>query len=156
MSRKSDTEGRATEILGPVIEDMGYELVYVRFLAERGRPILRFFIDKPGGVGIDDCERVSREIDTIIEVEEVVSGSYVLEVSSPGLDRPLFGPADYVRFEGKLAKVKTSEPIGGNKVFRGRITSPTDEGFTLVPDDAGENVFIDYSRVVKANLEVEF
>jgi len=156
LSRKSDTESRAAQVIGPVIEDMGYEFVYVRFLTERGRPILRFFIDKPGGVGIDDCERVSREIDTVIEVEEVVSGSYVLEVSSPGLDRPLFGPPDYIRFDGSLVKVKTAAPGGGSTVIKGRIKSPIEEGFTLAPLDGGEEVFINYSQVKKANLEVEF
>ncbi len=145
----------ARRIAQPVISDMGYELVDVKFVTEGKRPCLRFYIDREGGVGIDDCQAVSREIDTLIEVEEIIKGSYVLEVSSPGLDRPLYKPADYVRFEGSLAKVRTKEPLDGQKVFLGRIDSAGDESFNLITGN-GKVYEISYSQVEKARLEVEF
>ncbi len=147
---------KARLVAGPVIEGLGYELVDLKFVCEGGRWCLRFFIDKPGGVGIDDCETVSREIDTLLEVEEVVSGPYVLEVSSPGLDRPLMKPADFERFEGSLAKIRTREPLNGQKVFVGRIASPGTDGFDIVLSEGGKALHIQYAQVQKANLEVEF
>lgn len=145
----------ARRVAGPVIEEMGYELVDLKFLFEGSRWHLRFFIDKEGGVGIKDCEAVSREIDTLLEVEDFISGPYVLEVSSPGLDRPLFTPADYARFKGRLAKVRTKVPVEGQKVHIGRIDSPEDTGFYIVTDK-GKAYKIEYGQVDKAHLEVEF
>ena len=146
----------ARRVAGPVIEGMGYEIVDVLFLMEAGRWRLRFFIDKPGGVGLSDCEAVSREVDTLIEVEGVVTGPYTLEVSSPGLDRPLRFPADYARFDGCLAKVKTKEKVEGQKVFIGRIGSPGEDGFDITEKDSGKVYHIEYGQVEKARLEVEF
>ena len=145
----------ARRIAEPVINDMGYELADVKFVTEGKRPCLRFFIDKEGGVGINDCQAVSREIDTLIEVENIIKGSYVLEVSSPGLDRPLYKPSDYIRFEGSLAKVRTREPLDGQKVFLGRIGSAGEEGFNIITEN-GKVYEILYNQVEKARLEVEF
>jgi len=145
----------ARRVAGPVIEELGYELVDVKFVTEAGRWHLMFFIDKEGGVGLNDCEKVSREVDTLIEVEDFIPGHYVLEVSSPGLDRPLFSPRDYVRSEGRLAKVKTREAVDGQKVFLGRIDAPDDTGFGIITAD-GKAYRIEYAQVVDAHLEVEF
>ena len=139
----------------PAIEDLGYELVDLQFLFEDGRWRLRFFIDKPGGVGINDCEAVSREVETLIEVEDILSVPYAVEVSSPGLDRPLFKPADYVRFEGSLAKIRTTEPLDGQKVFLGRIESVGEDGFSITTAD-NKTYYIEYGQVERARLEVEF
>lgn len=147
---------RARMVAGPAMEGLGYELVDVKFVNEGGRWRLRFFIDRPGGVGIADCETVSREIETLLEVEDVVPGSYALEVSSPGLDRPLMKPADFERFEGSLARIKTREPVNGQKVFVGRIASPGAEGFDLVLSEGKTTLHILYGQVQKANLEIEF
>lgn len=146
----------ARRVVGPVIEEMGYELADIKFIMESGRWRLQFFIDKPGGITIDDCEAVSREIDTLLEVEDVIQGAYVLEVSSPGLDRPLYNPADYMRFNGKLAKVKTKVAIEGQKALTGRIDSPDEEGFNLIINEGEKSVYIKYGQVEKARLEVEF
>ena len=145
----------ARRVAGPVIEDMGFELAEVRFVMEAGRWRLQFFIDREGGVGINDCERVSREVETLLEVENVVEGAYVLEVSSPGLDRPLHTPGDFKRFAGRLAKVRTKELIGGQKVFNGRIDEPAEAGFNIITE-GGKVVHIGYEQVEKARLEVEF
>ena len=145
----------ARRVAGPVISEMGYELVEVKFVMEAGRWRLRFFIDREGGVGINDCEAVSREVETLLDVENVVDGPYSLEVSSPGLDRPLYSPADFIRFAGRMAKVRTRELIGGQKVFTGRIDEPTDDGFDILTE-GGKVVHIGYDQVEKARLEVEF
>ena len=139
----------------PALDMLGYELVDLTYKNESGRWYLRFFIDKPDGIGINDCEAASREVSALLEVEDVIAGPYVLEVSSPGLDRPLFMPRDYIRFAGKLAKVRTLEPIDGKKVFSGRIDSPDDKGFNILTEGV-KPVFIEYARVEKARLEVEF
>ena len=146
----------ARRVAGPVIEGMGYELVDVAFLMDAGRWRLRFYIDKPGGVGISDCEAVSREVDTPLEVEGVITGPYALEVSSPGLDRPLKTPADFARFDGSMAKVWTAEKLEGQKVFIGRIASPGEAGFDIIAKDNGKVFHIEYCQVEKARLEVEF
>ena len=145
----------ARKVAGPVIEGMGYELVDVHFVFESRRWYLRFFIDKPGGINVSDCEIVSREIDTLIEVEDFIPGPYMLEVSSPGLDRPLFRSADFIRFEGALAKVRTKVLVGGQKVFLGRIQGPDEKGFNITTSDK-KTYYIEYGQVEKARLEVEF
>lgn len=155
MSTQSVVE-KARRFTEPVLTSMGYELVDLKFINDGGRWVLRYYIDKPGGIGITDCEIVSREVEPVLEVEDVIPGAYALEVSSPGLDRPLFKPADYERFEGALAKVRTRQPVDGNKVFIGRITSPGEHGFDMVSEDGKRTTHIEYDQVDKANLEVEF
>jgi len=152
---KNPVAQAAMQVCEPVINGLGYEVVDVRYVFDSGRWCLRFFIDKPGGIGIDDCERVSREIETVIEVEDLVKGQYVLEVSSPGLDRPLLRPSDYMRFTGSLAKIKTIEAVEGQKVFVGRIKNAEGDGFMLALE-GGKEMHILYGQVQKANLEVEF
>jgi len=146
----------AKRVAGPVLESMGYELVDLRFVMDAGRWHLRFFIDKEGGVGLQDCETISREVDTLIEVEDFIKGPFVLEVSSPGLDRPLFTPRDFARFTGRLAKVRTKEKLEGQKVFIGRIEEPGESGFNLVAPEGGKVYTIEYAQVDTARLEVEF
>lgn len=145
----------ARQVAGPAIEEMGYELVAVELTGGGGRSTLRFYIDKPGGVGISDCEAVSRGIDTLLEVEDIIKGPYVLEVSSPGLDRPLTKPADFARFDGSLAKVRARELIDGQKVITGRIDGTNEAGFNIITRD-GKVYHIEYGQVEKARLEVEF
>jgi len=143
------------KIAFPALDMLGYEIVDLTFKQEGGRWYLRFFIDKDGGVGLNDCEAASREISALLEVEDVIDGPYVLEVSSPGLDRPLFTPRDYMRFAGRLARIRTKEPVDGRKVLTGKIDSPGEEGFSLITDN-GKVFEIGYKLVDKARLEVEF
>jgi ribosome maturation factor RimP len=113
---------RVTELVEPVLVREGYELVDVEVLGSGPATILRLFIDKPGGVTLDDCASVSEVVDAMLDVEDPFESSYSLEVSSPGLDRPLRKPQDYERFVGKKAKLKTYGPIenaGNRKVFVG-------------------------------------
>src|SRR5690242_21896705 len=111
---------RIREIADRVVSSSGLELVDLELRGGGNSRMLRVFIDKPGGVTHEDCANVSREVGTILDVENAVpGGSYLLEVSSPGLDRQLVRPADYERFAGSLVKVTTREPVEGNRHFQG-------------------------------------
>lgn len=147
----------------------GLELVEVEFLGSGKARMLRIFIDKSGGVTHEDCENVSREVSTILDMEDVVPGdSYLLEVSSPGLDRKLTKPDDYERFKGSLIKVTTYEPVEGNRNFRGRLEGLENGKFTIEVEAAGKKkskkkqeqvagskVTIELKNVAKANLVPE-
>src|SRR5262245_55815419 len=113
---------RVREIVDRVAASGNLEVVDVEFRGGGKSRMLRIFIDKPGGVTHQDCADLSREVGTILDVEDVIpGGSYVLEVSSPGLDRTLRRPADYERFTGSRVKLTTREPIAGNRFFEGRL-----------------------------------
>ena len=136
---KQTVEARTAEIAEPLIAVMGMELVDVEFLHERDRWILRLFIDKPGGVGLEDCEAVSRAVEAPLEVENIVEHAYHLEVSSPGLERPLKKPEHFRRAEGRLVRVKTFAPLGEppRRNFRGVLTAVALDGVTLDVEGAG-------------------
>src|SRR5881392_2089158 len=112
---------RVHELAEQTAIDHGLELVHAEVAGPEGHPILRVFIDKPGGVTHEDCSGVSTQIGTVLDVEDFIHSAYTLEVSSPGLERGLYKPADYERFAGQFAKVKTRRPINGQRNFRGRL-----------------------------------
>jgi ribosome maturation factor RimP len=122
---------RVQQIAERVAASSGLEMVEVEFRGGGKSRMLRIFIDKPGGVTHEDCANLSREVSTILDVEEVVPGSYLLEVSSPGLDRKLVRPADFERFTGSRVKIMTREPVNGNRHFDGRLQSFQDGLLTL-------------------------
>jgi ribosome maturation factor RimP len=122
---------RVQQIAERVAASSGLEMVEVEFRGGGKSRMLRIFIDKPGGVTHEDCANLSREVSTILDVEEVVPGSYLLEVSSPGLDRKLSRPADFERFTGSRVKIMTREPVNGNRHFDGRLQSFQDGRLTL-------------------------
>lgn len=117
---------KVRSLVSSVVAPLGYELIEVRFLTEMGRGVLRVMIDKESGVTVGDCQRVSRETETLLEVEGVVRDRYLLEVSSPGLDRPLVKEADFVRYAGKTASIKTREPIEGRRNYKGLLKGMED------------------------------
>jgi ribosome maturation factor RimP len=129
---------------------LGYELLELRFLTEQGRQFLRIMIDREGGISVGDCERISREVETLLEVEEVVKGRYDLEVSSPGLDRPLVKESDFVRYAGRNASLKTREPIEGRRNYKGLLKGM--EGGTVVMVIDGKEFRIPIGLVEKAHL----
>lgn len=122
---------RVREIAERVSASSGVELVDVEFRGSGNSRMLRITIDKPSGVTHEDCANVSREISTILDVEDAVPGSYLLEVSSPGLDRKLTRPAEFERFAGSLVKLTTREPVAGSRYFEGRLESVRDGLITL-------------------------
>ena len=115
------TRADLRKLLEPGVSAMGFELVDVEVAGSRHSPTLRVYIDSPAGVNVDDCARVSRQLSALLDVEDPLPGQYTLEVSSPGLDRPLVKPEDFKRFVGETIKVKMHEPLQGRKNFSGRL-----------------------------------
>jgi ribosome maturation factor RimP len=134
--------------------DHGLELVHAEVAGPEGRPVVRVFIDKPGGVTHDDCSNVSTQIGTVLDVEDFIHSAYTLEVSSPGLERGLYQPADYEKFAGHLAKLKTRSPIKNQRNFRGRIVGVADSE-VVFEDNVSGRVRIPFADIAKANLEVD-
>ena len=120
MSKGIDWD-RVRQLVQQVVEGQGYELVDVEFKGAGKSSVLRIFIDKVDGVSHRDCELVSEQVGTVLDVEDLIPSSYTLEVSSPGLDRKLVKESDYARFAGKLARIQTRIPLNQQKVFRGRL-----------------------------------
>jgi len=149
---------KLTAIVEPVVTGQGYELVEVEFKNEMGGWILRVFIDNPkaeGGVGLDDCAQVSRELSAVLDVEDAIAAHYSLEVSSPGLNRPLKKEADFARFVGKKAKIRTKRPVGDSRRnFSGTLVEVS---AGKVKIDVGDQVCeVPVEDVEKANLVYEF
>ncbi len=143
-----------TSLVMPVLQEKDLVLVDVLYRRESSGWVLRLFIDKEDGVTLDDCTAVSREVSHLLDIEDIIEQAFNLEVSSPGLDRPLKSVGDFQRFAGRKAKVTTKEPIEGNQVFMGRINKVEDELITM---EVGQQVLcIPFSEVAKARLEVEF
>jgi ribosome maturation factor RimP len=147
------------EAIGKVIERVavreGLELVHWEAVGPHNNFVLRIYIDKPGGVNHGDCETVSNQVGTLLDVEDLIPNRYVLEVSSPGIERGLYKPADYQRFSGSRVKLKTSQPIDGQRNFRGRLIGLVGEAVSLDADGRGQ-IEIPYEQIVKANIEYEF
>ena len=146
--------GEITSLVMPILQEMDLELVDVLYRRERSGWVLRLVIDREDGVSLDDCAAVSREVSHLLDIEDILEQAYNLEVSSPGLDRPLKSVNDFKRFAGRKAKVTTKEPIGGNQVFIGRLNTVEDELITMAVDQ--QELSIPFSEVAKARLEVEF
>jgi ribosome maturation factor RimP len=138
-------------MLEPAVERLGYELIdlELRFSGRQGA--LRLFIDRPEGVGLDDCEKVSRAVSALLDVEDPIPGHYDLEVSSPGLDRKLTKLAHFQRFTGETLKVQMRFPIEGRRRFRGRLLSADDKNIVLEVDGTQHRLplaTIDSARLV--------
>src|SRR4026208_344706 len=126
-------EARVQELAERVAIDHGLELVHAEVAGPDNKPVVRFFIGKPQGVTHDDCSAVSTHLGTILDVEDFIHASYTLEVSSPGLERGLYKRSDFERFVGSQAKMKTREPIDGQRNFRGTLLG-VDGGYVLFDD----------------------
>ncbi len=153
---------KVTSLVEPVLERDGFELVEVEWLRQGGRWTLRLFIDKPGGVQIDDCQAVSRTVEPILDVEDVIEPAYDLEVSSPGLDRPLRKPRDFDRFKGQRAHVKAYGPVPGTapgspgrKHWTGALVGFDPDLKAVVLDVDGVTHRIPHDQIAKAHLEYD-
>jgi len=138
------------KLLEPTIEKMGYELIDLELQLGGKSGAVRLFIDHPEGIGLDDCEKVSRVISALLDVEDPLPGHYNLEVSSPGLDRKLTKIEHFQRFAGEIVKVKTRFPVGGRKRFRGTLLSSDDE--TIVVEVDGESHTLPMATIDSARL----
>lgn len=145
---------KVKEIALQIVEEEGLELVHVEIVGLSRKPIVRIYIDKPEGVTLDDCANVSRKVGSVLDREDFITTSYLLEVSSPGIERRLYSLKDFERFVGHLAKIRISQPINGQKNFRGQIKSVNGDQISFVDRTSGE-VKINYALVEKANLEID-
>ncbi len=154
-NRKEKIQELATE----VAQELGVELVGVELFKRGMRHLLRATIDREeGGVTLEDCEAFSRKFGVLLDVEDPLPGSYTLEVTSPGLDRPLKSPRDFQKQKGKLVRIVTKEKITNQSFFVGRLKETRDEGITLIlfrKKEAIEEIDIPYGMISKANLEID-
>ena len=151
---KASVNERIQEIAAQRAEENGLEFVHARVAGTSKKLIITVFIDKPGGVTHDDCVKVSRSMDAIFEAEDFIPSTYLLEVSSPGLERELYSQKDFEKFVGSLAKVKLIATINGQKNFRGRIDS-VENSEIIFDDKTSGAVRFPYSAIAKANLEID-
>ncbi|MEC9365403.1 MAG: ribosome maturation factor RimP [Pseudomonadota bacterium] len=145
---------RLQQLLEPVVEALGYELVLLEFSPSTKSGLLRLYIDSPGGITIEDCERVSREVAGQLDVEDPISSGYRLEVSSPGLDRPLVKPSHYERFVGEQARVQLLAPRDGRRRFVGWIRAAGADAVQLETQDG--LVELPYAEIDRARLVPEY
>jgi ribosome maturation factor RimP len=145
---------RVREIVAPVLLEEGMECVDLEYRREAPGWVLRLYIDKEGGVTLDDCTRINQKVGRILDVENPIETPYHLEVSSPGLTRPLKTERDFVKYRNRLVKVKTIEPIGNRRLFKGKLLGVVDRGIEVEMD--GEVFHIPIQNIAKARLELEF
>ncbi|HXK59022.1 MAG TPA: ribosome maturation factor RimP [Acidobacteriota bacterium] len=145
---------RVERLIREAVEAEGYELVHVEYLPRGAGSILRIYIDRPGGVSLDDCQQVSRHVGVLLDVEDMIPHQYVLEVSSPGIERPLFKQSDYTRFAGREIRLTTNEKIEGKKNFSG-VLRGINEGIVELESE-GKLRRIPFEQIRKANLVYRF
>jgi ribosome maturation factor RimP len=148
------SSGKLTGLLKPLVEDLGYEFVGIDHSSNPKNAVLRIYIDTDEGIMVEDCERVSREVAALLDVEDPITGRYSLEVSSPGLDRPLFTLEQFERFSGQEAKVTLFAPEDGRRKFHGRILG-CEEDQVLIEQD-GVEVALKMSNIAKARLVPDY
>jgi ribosome maturation factor RimP len=141
---------RLLELIEPLVGRLGYELVDLEYGAGHARGTLRVFIDAAAGVGLEDCERVSREISALLDVEDPITSAYTLEVSSPGFDRVLRTPAHFGRFVGARVFVELKEPRAGRRRYTGELLAVDEGGIALAVDQ--ERVAVAFAEIGKARL----
>jgi ribosome maturation factor RimP len=150
MARVSPT---VKALIEPVVTGLGYELVGVEYLAQGHHSLLRVYVDSDAGITVDDCADVSRQLSAMLDVEDPLPGTYSLEVSSPGVDRPLFEAADFERFSGQQARIRLLAPLDGQRKFKGVLTGIQNNNVLLMED--GREVSVPLDRIAKANLVAE-
>ena len=151
MSKLTD---RVSALVRPVVEEEGCRLWDVEYVREAGTWFLRVYIDKDGGVGIDDCERISRRLDPILDEEDPIPDSYVFEVGSAGAERELKRPSDFVQFLGHEVELRLYRPLDGKKSFVGTLTGYADGNVTITVGE--EEQTFEKQQIAKVNLHVSF
>ena len=155
MTRKEQYEHQTETLMSPIIEELGFELVDVEFVKEGGSWFLRAYIDKPGGITIDDCEVVSRKFSEILDEKDYIQESYIFEVSSPGLGRPLKKEKDFKRSLGKEIEIRTYRAINGEKEFFGILKSYNEATITIEDEDNVNNTF-ERNEIALVRLALRF
>jgi len=145
---------KLTNLLRPLVEDLGYEFVGLEHGSNPKNPTLVVYIDKKNGIAVEDCERVSREVAAVLDVEDPIPGHYNLEVSSPGLDRPLFTLEQFEQFAGEIARISLYAPQEGRRKFKGEILGTEGDRVKLELD--GSEVLLEMGNVAKARLVPDY
>jgi ribosome maturation factor RimP len=154
--RIKEIVNRVKELLLPILEEGGFELVDVEFVREPVGWVLRIYADRPeGGITISDCQWISERIGTLLDVEDLIPHAYNLEVSSPGLDRPLKTRRDFERHVGIVVKIKTHEPMDNQRNFKGEIVSTSERGVTIHDVSRNADVEIPYGNIKSARVDVD-
>ena len=154
LARREEYEQKTETLLEPIITRLGFELVDVEYVKEGGQWYLRAYIDKPGGITVDDCEAVSREFSDILDEKDYIEDSYIMEISSPGLDRPLKKEKDFARSIGKLVEIRTYRPIEKQKEFCGELTAYDNNSVTI--DEEGTPRTFDKKDIALVRLAIDF
>jgi ribosome maturation factor RimP len=137
-------------LIEPVLAQLGYELVELEYAAGRTSAVVRIFIDQPAGISVDDCERVSRDVAALLDVDDPIPTAYTLEVSSPGFDRVLRTPAHFARFVGERVFVELRVPRAGRRRYTGTLVATDDSGITVEVDT--QKVEVPFGEIGKARL----
>jgi ribosome maturation factor RimP len=145
---------RVSVIADPILSNEGMELVEIEYRRESKGWVLRLYIDKEGGVTLDDCTRISQEVGRSLDVEDFISTPYTLEVSSPGLARPLKKEKDFMKYRNHMIKVKTIDPIENRRQFKGKLLGITENRIEIAMDGGVFQILL--SNVAKANLEIDW
>ena len=155
MSKREQYEQQTEELLLPIVENHGFELVDVEYVKEGGTWYLRAYIDKPGGITVDDCELVSRAFSDILDEKDYIEDTYIFEVSSPGLGRPLKKEKDFARSIGEEVEIRTYRPINRQKEFVGVLKEYDSETVTITYEDETVQVF-QRSEIALIRLAFDF
>lgn len=155
MTQREIYENRTEELILPILEQCNFELVDVEYVKEGGNWYLRAYIDKEGGITVNDCEDVSRKMNELLDKEDYIDGSYIFEVSSPGLGRPLKKEKDYVRSMGKRLEIRTYRAINHEKEFYGILKAYDADSVTILTDEEEEIKFAK-SEIALIRLAFDF
>ena len=141
------------QVVEPILESQGLELVDLEYQRESRGWVLRIYLDREGGVSLDDCAGVSHEVGAVLEVKDLIPSSYILEVSSPGLTRPLKKPEDFNKFRNQMVKIKLYEPLDGRRNFKGTLLGLEGDRVRV---EVEQRVYeLPLQRIAKANLEID-
>lgn len=155
MTKREEYEQKTEKLLMPIMEANGFELVDVEYVKEAGNWYLRAYIDKPGGITVDDCEVVNRELGDLLDRDDFIDDSYILEVSSPGLGRPLKKERDFIRSKGEEVEIRTYRMVDRQKEFRGVLKAWDKDTVTIETEDGQEPIF-DRDNIALIRLAFDF
>ena len=155
MTKREEYEQKTEQLLAPIMEANGFEMVDVEYVKEAGTWYLRAYIDKPGGITVDDCEIVNRALGDLLDRDDFIEESYILEVSSPGLGRPLKKERDFVRSHGEEVEIRTYRMVERQKEFRGVLKTWDKETVTIETEEGQEQVF-DRDNIALIRLAFDF
>ncbi|MBT8054471.1 MAG: ribosome maturation factor RimP [Xanthomonadales bacterium] len=145
---------KLTHLIQPLVEDLGYEFVGLEHGSNTKNPVVAVYIDSTDGIAVEDCEKVSREVAALLDVEDPIPGHYNLEISSPGLDRPLFTPEHFRQFAGEVAKITLFAPQDGQRKFKGTILGAEGDRVTIEVDES--EVSLEMNNIAKARLVPDY